>query len=164
MPYTTANGAENDKTLEPLLVTASRLGDITNQAASITVISAEDIRRSPSRTLPDLLAEQAGVNIVNTNEHKNSATVDIRGFGETAGQNTLILLDGRRLNDVDLSNVNYAAIPYQNIERIEIIRGSGAVLYGDGATGGVINIISKNPKNIGNQAIISTTAGSDDYL
>ncbi|MEX1201475.1 MAG: TonB-dependent receptor [Methylophaga sp.] len=164
MPYTTANGAENDNPLEPLLVTASRLGDITNQAASITVISAEDIRRSPARTLPDLLAEQAGVNIVSTNEHKNSATVDIRGFGETAGQNTLILLDGRRLNDVDLSNVNYAAIPYQNIERIEIIRGSGAVLYGDGATGGVINIISKNPKNIENQAIISTTAGSDDYL
>jgi len=164
MPYKAVNGAENDKTLKPLLVTASRLGDISNQAASITVISAEDIRRSPARTLPDLLAEQAGVSIVSTNEHENSATVDIRGFGETAGQNTLILLDGRRLNDIDLSNVNYAAIPYQNIERIEIIRGSGAVLYGDGATGGVINIISKNPKNIGNRAIISTTAGSDDYL
>lgn len=164
MPYTMANGAEKDNTLEPLLVTASRLGDLTNQAASITVISAEDIRRSPARTLPDLLAEQAGVNIISTNEHENSATVDIRGFGETAGQNTLILLDGRRLNDVDLSNVNYAAIPYQNIERIEIIRGSGAVLYGDGATGGVINIISKNSKLIDNQAIISTTAGSDDYL
>lgn len=164
LPYTSAYSAEDQKTLEPLLVTASRLGDITNTAASISVISAEDIRRSPARTLPDLLAEQAGVNIVSTNEHENSASVDIRGFGETAGQNTLILLDGRRLNDVDLSNVNYAAIPYQNIERIEIIRGSGAVLYGDGATGGVINIISKNPKNIANQAIISTTAGSDDYL
>ena len=118
MPYKAVNGAENDKTLKPLLVTASRLGDISNQAASITVISAEDIRRSPARTLPDLLAEQAGVSIVSTNEHENSATVDIRGFGETAGQNTLILLDGRRLNDIDLSNVNYAAIPYQNIERI----------------------------------------------
>ena len=164
MPYSMATGAENNKTLEPLLVTASRLGDFANKAASITVISAEDIRRSPARTLPDLLAEQAGVNIVSTNEHENSATVDIRGFGETAGQNTLVLLDGRRLNDVDLSNVNYAAIPYQNIERIEIIRGSGAVLYGDGATGGVINIISKNPKSIDNQAIISTTAGSDDHL
>lgn len=152
-----------EQQLDPLLVTASRLTATKTLPASVTIISAEQISRSPSRSLPDLLAENAGVNVRSLNEHKNSATVDIRGFGETAGQNTLILLDGRRLNDVDLSGVNYAAIPLQNIERIEIIRGSGAVLYGDGASGGVINIITKNPANTQNLAILSGSYGSDNF-
>jgi len=152
-----------EKQLDPLLVTASRLTSSQTIPASITIINAEQIARSPARSLPDLLAENAGVNVRSLSEHKDSATIDIRGFGETAGQNTLILLDGRRLNDVDLSGVNYAAIPLQNIERIEIIRGSGAVLYGDGASGGVINIITKNPANAQNLAILSGRYGSDNF-
>ncbi len=156
--------AESDNTeLDQLVVTASRLDDISRQPANITIISEADIKASPSQTLATLLAEQAGVNLSKQlNEHPNGASVDIRGFGETAGQNTLILLDGRRLNDVDLSNVNYAAIPTANIERIEISRGSGAVLYGDGASGGVINIITKNPQQSDDMAIVSTKYGNDN--
>ncbi|MDX1574027.1 MAG: TonB-dependent receptor [Methylophaga sp.] len=149
--------------LDQLVVTASRLDDVDRQPASISIISEADIKASPSQTLAALLAEQAGINLSGQlNEHPNSGSVDIRGFGETAGQNTLILLDGRRLNDVDLSNVNYAAIPTSNIERIEISRGSGAVLYGGGASGGVINIITKNPTKTDQTAVISGKYGSDN--
>ena len=62
-----------------------------------------------------------------------SASVDIRGFGETAPLNTLVLVDGRRVNEIDLSGVDWTQIPLDQIERIEIVRGAGSVLYGDNA-------------------------------
>ncbi len=72
-------------------------------------------------------------------------SVDLRGFGAFATSNTLILVNGRRLNDVDMAQVDLSTIPLQSIERIEITRGnSGAVLYGDNAIGGVINIVLKS--------------------
>lgn len=149
---------------DTLTVTATRINELANLPASITTITAEDIENSPARTLPELLSEEVGVYTNSLFSHGNRASVGLRGFGETSTQNTLILLDGRRLNGIDLSAVNYAAIPFENIERIEIIRGSGGVLYGDGATGGVINIITKDPKNSINYSKLKTTVGSDSYL
>ncbi|HUL23872.1 MAG TPA: TonB-dependent receptor [Thermodesulfobacteriota bacterium] len=71
--------------------------------------------------------------------------MDIRGFGETGLLNTLVLVDGRRVNNIDLSGVDWTQIPLDQVERIEIIRGAGSVLYGDNSAGGVINIITKRP-------------------
>jgi iron complex outermembrane receptor protein len=56
------------------------------------------------------------------------------------------LVDGRRVNEIDLSGVDWTQIPLDQIERIEIVRGSGSVLYGDNAYGGVVNIITKSPE------------------
>ena len=67
----------------------------------------------------------------------------MRGFGIFGDQNTLVLLDGQRISENEQASVNWSAIPLSAIERIEIMRGSGAVLYGGGATGGTINIITK---------------------
>jgi len=155
--------ADSSTDLDPILVTASRLDNPLNTAASVTIISSDDIKNSPLRTIPELLASYAGINTNSFFSHGTTGKIDIRGFGETAVQNTLILLDGRRLNDIDTSNINFASIPYENIERIEIIRGAGAVLYGDGATGGVINIITKSPTETDSYSHVSVTAGSHDH-
>jgi iron complex outermembrane receptor protein len=114
--------------------------------ASNSVITAEDIRRSPGTTIQDILSTEVGIQSASLAGGKNGAgtTIDMRGFGATAANNTLVLLNGRRLTDIDLAGVDLSTIPRDSIERIEITRGNaGAVLYGDGAVGGVINIITK---------------------
>ena len=128
-----------------LEVTPSRLGAGVTGAAT-TIITEEDIQRSPALTLPDILQRQTGIQVQKQFSSVAGAldTVDMRGFGATGTANTLILVNGRRLNDVDLAGVDFSAIPKDSIRRIEITRGNaGGVLYGDGAVGGVINIVTK---------------------
>ena len=149
---------------ENILVTATRLDPDNSKArGNTTIITAADIEKSTARTLPELLGREAGVLTRSLfGNNATGATVDIRGFGAASSQNTLILLDGRRLNDVDLSGVDFSIIPLENIERIEITRNSGAVLYGDGAVGGAINIITRQPEMAGTSAFIKAGAGNLD--
>lgn len=125
-------------------VTPSRLGSGIAGAAT-TIITEEEIQRSPAASLPDLLQRQAGVQVQSLYGGPGARdTVDLRGFGATGTNNTLILVNGRRLNDVDIAGVDFPAIPKDSIRRIEITRGnSPGVLYGEGAVGGVINIVTK---------------------
>jgi iron complex outermembrane recepter protein len=112
-----------------------------------TVITAEEIAHSPAQTLQEIIAQTPGVQLTSLFGGVNGAktSVDLRGFGAFATSNTLVLINGRRLNDVDMAGVDFSTIPRDSIERIEITRGnSGAVLYGDNAIGGVINIVLKN--------------------
>src|SRR6266702_7781102 len=113
---------------------------------SATVITAEEIAHSPAQTVQEIIAQTPGVQLTTLFGGVNGAqtNVDIRGFGAFATANTLILINGRRLNDIDMAGVDLSTIPRDSIERIEITRGnSGAVLYGDNAVGGVINIVTK---------------------
>ena len=132
---------------DAIVVEATRFPQqVRRLPASTTVISAEDIKASAARTLPELLNEQVGLRMSDLYGNNASTTsIDLRGYGATAAQNTLILLDGRRLNDIDLSGVQWSAVPLASIERIEILRGTGAVLYGDAASSGVVNIVSRSP-------------------
>jgi iron complex outermembrane receptor protein len=128
-------------------VTATRFSeDARRLPASTTVITADDIQKSAARTLPELLQEQVGITMKDFFGNNGATTsVDLRGYGVTGQQNTLILVDGRRFSDIDLTSVQWAAIPLAGVERIEILRGTGAVLYGDGASAGVINIVTRSP-------------------
>ena len=110
----------------------------------VTVITREQIANSAAATLPELLSRYAGINTRN-NTGSPDVAVDMRGFGVSGDQNTLVLLDGQRLNDIELTSVRWSAIPLYAIERVEIQRGGGAVLYGGGATGGAINIVTRSP-------------------
>jgi iron complex outermembrane receptor protein len=114
--------------------------------ASTTVITAEDIAHSPAHTLPEIIGQTPGVQLTTLYGGLNGAgtSVDLRGFGAFATANTLLLIDGRRVNDIDLQGVDFSTIPRDSIQRIEITQGNaGAVLYGDNAVGGVINIVTK---------------------
>jgi iron complex outermembrane receptor protein len=144
----------------PVVVTATRIWEGLN-ASSTTIIDSEDLERLPLSTLPEILEVEAGVQTRDLfgGTAGSRATVDLRGFGAPAKSNTLILLNGRRLNDIDLAAIDYANIPRDSIDRIEIIRGNaGAVLYGDGAVGGVINIVTKE------SALQKTSYGADAAL
>ena len=145
----------------PVIVTATRLDEDAPPPTHVTVLTGERIRASAARTLPELLALEAGVlTRAYYGNHAARATVDIRGFGMTGTQNTLILLDGRRLNDVDLSAVDFAAIPLDAVERVEIVRGAGGVLYGDGAVGGAINVVTRAPGRTGTRVAAWAGGGS----
>lgn len=136
-------------------------GGITG--ASTSVISREDIERSPQATLVDIISRAAGVQTSSFYGGVNGVgtTVDLRGFGVTGASNTLILINGRRQNDWDLPGFDLSTIAKESVERIEITRGnSGAVLYGDGAVGGVINIVTRNGAGASNQARIEGGLGS----
>ncbi len=148
---------------DDILVTATRFAESDPRvAANISVITAEDIRNTPATNVPDLLKAAAGIEVRPLYGPMGiDATVDMRGFGDTASSNTLVLLDGQRLNPIDSAGISWSTIPLASVERIEIIRGSGAVLYGDQASGGVINIVTD--KSHRPEASVEATAGSYGY-
>lgn len=132
-------------TMEEVVVTATRQEEkVSSVPAHITVITKEEIEQSTARNVPDLLRSEAGIQVVDVTGNKRNFKVDLRGFGETAQSNTLVLVDGRRINQPDLSGADWTLIDLNRIARIEVIRGGrGSVLYGDNASGGVVNIITK---------------------
>lgn len=132
---------------DPVIVTATRFEErLGDRPINMSVITREQIEASPARTVPDILSEHSGIAIHDFfGNNAATTTVDLRGFGITGTQNTLILVDGRRVGDIDLSGVQWSAMPLGAVERIEIVRGRGSVLYGEGATAGVINIITRSP-------------------
>jgi len=155
--------AEEIPLLQPVVVTASRFSE-TDPAlpAHISVISRDEIRAAPALNLPDLLRSRAGIQVSSLyGQMATNSSVDLRGFGDSATSNTLILLNGQRLNPIDGGGIVWSAIPLASIERIEIVRGSGSVLYGDRASGGVINIITDASRHP--EASLATNFGSHAY-
>jgi iron complex outermembrane receptor protein len=134
-----------DVNLDKIVVTPYRYAESLNKSVSnTTVINQADIKNSNAQNVVDMLRLTPGVVVKDYFGNGTQASVDIAGFGEQAALNVLVLVDGRRVNDIDLSGVDWSQIPLEQVERIEIMRGgSGGVLYGDNASSGVINIITK---------------------
>ncbi len=129
-----------------VVVSAARTEQSTlTTPASITVITREQIDASGARHVAEVLRGQGGVQINDFYGDGSRASVGMRGFGETAGSNTLVLVDGRRLNNPDIAAADLNSIALQDVERIEVVQGSAGVLFGDQAVGGVINIITRKP-------------------
>lgn len=132
-------------TLEEVVVTGTRFErEVDKIPAHVSVITADQIKRSGAQTVPDVLRGLGGVSIRDLNGNGNNQVVDIGGFGETADRHVAVVINGRRVNPIDQSGIRWTLIPVANIQRIEILHGSGSVLYGDNAMGAVINIITKD--------------------
>ena len=135
---------EYEGKLQETVVTATGFSDnIENQIKNITVITSEDIQEKGYNNVEEILRRAPGVNFVNNNFGN---IVDIRGQGpEKAAGRVKVLVDGVPMNILDLSHglVPINTVAVENIEKIEIINGGGAVLYGNGTAGGVVNIITK---------------------
>lgn len=131
--------------LPQVVVTGSRFTEPLNQDTAIgtTVITAEEIEKSGAITIYDALRQLGGVfTRINLNGTPD-APIDLRGYGITGDQNTLVMIDGVRVSENELQPARLSSVSLNSVERIEILRGSGAVLYGGGANGGVINVITK---------------------
>ena len=155
-----AKSGNSPKELAAVVVTASRSArDVDTIPANVSVITSEQIANTTAQSVPDVLKHEAGIQVADWTGTGRTTSVDVRGFGETAANNTLVLVDGRRLNSSDVNEVDWTTIPLERIERIEIVRGGGSVLYGDKAVGGIINIITKKGAEK-NTLISETTVGS----
>jgi iron complex outermembrane recepter protein len=145
--------AQNPHEDEPVkmgevVVTATRaVQEVRKTPANVTVITAEEIGKSGATTVVDVLDKFESIQFRTYSGNSSQAIIDMRGFGgDNPFGKTLVMLDGRRLNRTDMASINWLQMPVNTIERIEIVRGAGSVLYGDAAIGGVINIITKKGK------------------
>lgn len=149
-------------TLDPMVVTAQRMEtrDLDTPAA-VTVISSEEIKKSGAVNVDTLLAQQIGFNGMsygpNGQEYGGSASrTKIRGLDK----GTLVLVNGAPMNLLNYNAISN--IPLDSIEKIEIVRGSNATLYGAEAMGGVINIITKKASGSAKTTISGTIGNYTD--
>lgn len=142
----TSNLQENGD-LGQLVVSARKLEEPLNTTAhSISVLTGEELNRRVDRSVAEGLRELPGVVVQSLGTRGETVNIRLRGAG---ADDTLVLLDGVRLNNPATNETNLGLIPVEQIDRIEVLRGSQAVLYGGSAVGGVINIISKSGQTPG---------------
>jgi iron complex outermembrane receptor protein len=120
---------------------------VSGAAAAITVLTGDDIRRSGATNLPDVLRITAGLQVAQSNG--NTWAISARGFNTTTANKLLVLIDGRSIYTPLFSGVFWDVqdVALEDIERIEIIRGPGATLWGANAVNGVINILTRSAKD-----------------
>ena len=144
------------------------------QAPGVSIIDAEDIaRQPPANDIAELLRKQPGVNLTGNSgsgARGNNRQIDIRGMGP---ENTLILVDGKPVTSRNSVRYGWRGdrdtrgdsnwVPAEQIERIEVLRGPAAARYGNGAAGGVVNIITKGPQaeHHGNLTLYKSFAQDD---
>ena len=127
---------------DEVVVTATRSPySLDRVPLRVRVISADDIALSAARTVDEALRGEGSLQVRDSVGNGRDVRISVRGL--SAGQNALILLDGRRLNNSDLSEPDLTAIALKDVERIEVLEGGAGVLFGDQAVGGVVNVITR---------------------
>lgn len=151
----------SELTTEDIVVTATRFEQTSADAPiGVATINRKQIEDSGAQNVIQVLSRIAGIGF-RDNTGSPDWQVDLRGFGVNGDQNTLVLVDGLRINDNEINSVRWSSIPLAAVERIEILRGGGSVLYGSGATGGVINIIMRVPRS--GDRTVRAEAGAGSY-
>ena len=128
--------------LSPVVVTADRIEvPLDRVSSSVSIISSSLIETQQLQTVGDLLSKVSGVSIPRSGSFGRNSTLFLRGAN---GNQTLVLIDGAKVNEPMNGAFDFSNLKTDNIEKIEIIRGSQSTLYGSEAIGGIINIFSKN--------------------
>ncbi len=137
--------AQESVVLEPLTVDSTAIKtDELKSTDAVEIYTAADIEKAHVQNLYEFLNEQTSITTIPSYGNPFTQSIDLHGYGLANGfENVVITLDGRKLNNIDSVPQLLAAISPNSIERIEIIKSSGIVTAGDGANGGVINIITK---------------------
>ena len=131
--------------IQPVVVTATRYAyNDTDAPYASEVYTAQDIAQSGATTLYDFLGHETSVNVLPSYGNPFTQQLDMRGYGIASGyENIVVTLNGRRLNNIDGVPQLLSSIPLASIARIEITKGSGSVIYGDGAMAGAIHIYTR---------------------
>ena len=142
------------------VVTSDRGSESVTRAARTTyVVTAADMARDGDRTIADALATVPGVTINRYGAFGSQTSFGIRG---SSSAQVLVLLDGLPIAGAQIQNVQLEGLPVSGIDRVEVVEGGGSTLYGSGSIGGVINIISTQPK--ASAAVLSTGSfGEQSY-
>lgn len=152
-----ASALAQQKSLEPVVVTATRTPQIAKEVlADNVVITADDIARSGYTSLADVLQRQRGMEIVRNGGPGTTTSVFLRG---TSNSQNVVLVDGVRVGSSTSGGANWNAIPLSQIERVEIVYGPLSTMYGADAVGGVIQIFTKQGEGAP-AATVSAGAGS----
>lgn len=139
-----AENINNETEAPAIVVTASRTGRTTDEiAAGSTVITGAQLENSGVSDIAQALQKLGGIHIRRTSGNPSRAEIALRGFGENSHGRTLVLVNGERLNNLDMSVPDLLRVPFNSIDRIEILRGPQTILHGDYASAGVINIVTR---------------------
>lgn len=149
-------GEEAPVYLDEIVVTATKTEEERRYVPnSVIIVDELDIKESPAQGLGELLANEPGIDWRTYGNYGGAAQeIQIRGM---SGSGTQVLVNGMSINSPSFGRADVGQIPLNNIERVEVIKGSSSVLYGSGAIGGVVNIITKRPSR--EQMTASATAG-----
>ena len=152
-------GAEGTQELEELVVTATKTEEKRKDISNAVIIMDEaDIQESSADSLGELLANEMGVDWRTYGDYGGAAEeIHIRGM---SGNATQVFVNGVSVNSPSFGAADVANIPLNTIERIEVVKGSGSLLYGSGAMGGTVNIITKRPERDRTDLRVSAGYGS----
>ena len=146
--------SEETSVLPNITVYASRFEEkLADALPQTSVITSAEIQKSGVSNVSEVLSKVAGLPTKINLDGSTNAVIDMRGYGDTASNNVVVLLDGIRLSENEQTVARTSMIPLEAIDHIEITKSGNSVLYGDGATGGTINIVTK--KNVGNLTVVS---------
>jgi outer membrane cobalamin receptor len=127
---------------QPEVVTASkRKQAIEDAPTTVEVVGNQEIQSRNATTLDQVLQNTAGMGIID-------GQIDLRGstgFNYAAGSRVLLLIDGHPLINGDTGGINWDAIPIEEVDRVEVVKGAGSALYGSNAMGGMVNVITRDP-------------------
>ncbi len=156
--------AQTAQTLDTVIVTANRIEQSEDHSlASVTVIDRQAIERSQAGDLLNLLSRQTGIDVSRNGGRGALSTVFMRGSNSN---HTMVLINGVRVNATGQGLFDFSLIPLAQIERIEIVRGPRAALWGSDAIGGVIHIFTRAPDAsfasalVGSQGLAGASAGT----